>query len=535
MDLTPRQELEQAFLQSPEAIFDTAQSLHRRGDAKRKVDESGYQNYLIEAEHGYNQLLNRVIEGGANEVASPAMLLLLLGMMDQQRGWNGRAVALAKLAEAYVLEMPWQETPSLRKLLGQVIVLQGYGYRQEGFRSTSEDLFKKAVQISPDDPEILAGFAGLYINDGNPEKCIELLNRAEQITPGMKEEEHWNLALAHLELGHWKIGFDLYHKGIKGKERLNQNYWASGKTPGWDGSPGKTVVVYGEQGLGDEIMFASCLPEMIRTCKKVIYDCHPRLVELMRRSFPGMEIYGTRKIVLHEWAVNRTDIDAQIGIGSLPMFYREKDADFVQYTTGYLNASIDRVVALRQRLETLGPGPYIGIAWSGGSKKTRFDLRSIPLKLWEPILSQNARFISIHYMPEAAGVAAQFGIPHWQPEIDNMDDQAALVKACDLVITVNQTLVHLSGALAKKCWTLTPKRPAWRYGLSGSKMIWYPTITQFRQGKNEDWQHVINSIAGKLRGFIDSYNDIGAQGIARDISQMVVPPENPIRWPQKSA
>ena len=525
--LSPKEEIEKAFAGTPQHVLETARRLHKIGDKKRKDGESDWREYLQEAENAYNCLLNRVVLGGAVEGQFPAFLLFLLGMMDQQRAWNGRAVALAKVAEAFLRNIP-EQTDATENLLANVLVLQGYGYRQEGFRMEAEERFKAAIALAPNDPEILSGFSGLYINDGNPQKVIDLLNKAEAIKPGTVEEEHWNLALAHLELGHWNTGFDLYHKGIQGKERLNQNYWASGTTPEWDGSPGKTVVIYGEQGLGDEIMFASILPEAIRVCRHVIIDCHPRLVEVMRQSFQACEVFGTRKSTLHEWAVGRSDIDAQCAIGTLGKFFRHKDADFPQYTAGYLEANEVKVLELRQRLMTLGPGPYIGIAWSGGSKKTRFDLRSVPLKLWAPLLALDATFVSIHYMPEAAEAAARFNLPHWQGEIDDMDAQIALVKACDLIISVNQTLVHVAGALAKPCWTLTPSRPAWRYGLEGSRMIWYPTVRQFRQRRVEEteepWQEVIARIEPELKGFIRKWVDPGVQGMIRNMSLVVDKP-----------
>ena len=73
-----------------------------------------------------------------------------------------------------------------------------------------------------------------------------------------------------------------------------RNY-AQHELPEWDGSPGKTVIVYGEQGIGDEIMFASLLPEMIRDCKQVIFDCHKKLHRLFAASFPMIDIYPTRE------------------------------------------------------------------------------------------------------------------------------------------------------------------------------------------------------------------------------------------------
>ena len=126
---------------------------------------------------------------------------------------------------------------------------------------------------------------------------------------------------------------------------------------------------------------------------------------------------------------------------------------------------------------------------------------------------------------EAAEAAERFGIPHWQEVIDDMDSQFALVKACDLIISVNQTLVHVAGSLAKPCWTLTPGRPAWRYGLDGTRMIWYPTVRQFRQrlvgDTEEPWQFVFERVVPELQGFIRKWADPGLQGMIREMSMVV--------------
>lgn len=483
----------------PEAILESARKAHVAADkAKANGDSETYRTLRDRAEIAYNGLLSR-------DYKSP-FALVLLAVMDQKRGWNGRALALLQVAIAKLLN--WRKIspgnePVLDKWLRDAYCTMAFCHREEGRREDAEHAFSSALEYGPEDPEILSGFAGLYINDGDPQKCIDLINKAKKLDP-KSEENHWNLALAHLELGNWKLGFEYYHKGVLGKQRLNLNYWRQGKTPLWEGEPDKTVVVYGEQGLGDEIMFASCLPEMIKDCKHVIFDCHPKLETAFKRSFPDIEIHGTRKDSDLGWAAERDDIEACIPIGSLPMLYRRKDSDFKQYTNGYLKAGNQSVQHYKERLRELGPPPYIGLGWEGGTKKTRFDLRSTGLRNMQPLLDQEATFISLQYTPEAARAAEKYGIPHWQEVIDDLDERHALIVACDLIISVNQTLVHQAGALAKRCWVLTPARPAWRYGLSGSKMIWYPTVRQYRQRKQEEpeWAPVVGRMLEDLKIFI---------------------------------
>lgn len=488
---------------TPQTLLDSAREIHRAASKAFKAGNLEAHRTLREkAEVAYNGLVSREYKD--------AFALVLLAVMDQERNYHGRSIALLQVAVAKL--MNWlQKSPKdkedIYKWLRDAYCTMAFCHRGEGRRTEAVKAFETALTYGPSDPEILSGFAGLYINDGNPQACIDLVNRAKAIAPN-DIENHWNLALAHLELGHWKIGFDYYHKGVLGKERLNLNYWAQGKTPIWDGTPGQTIVVYGEQGVGDEIMFSSCLPEFIKDCKHVIFDCHPRLEKTFKRSFPGIEIFGTRKERALGWAEHRTDIEACVAIGSLPMFYRSKDADFKQYEDGYLRADPERVAHFRGILEALGPGPYGGLAWQGGVKKTRFDLRSVPLGKLAPVLALPVKWISLHYMPEAAKAAAKYDLIHWQEVIDDLDEMHALICACDFVVAVNQTLVHQAGALGKKAFVLTPARPAWRYGLEGRKMIWYPSVTQYRQRMEEEpnWEPTIGRLIEDLRIYMKNLN-----------------------------
>lgn len=453
-----------------------------------------YAALIGEAERGYNGLLSQDYKAG--------MVLTLLAVMDHRRDYKGRAIALLQVAIARLLD--WRQNlseddkPTVDKWLRDAYSTMAMAHMGEGRRDEAQHHFEQALRYGDNDPEVMSAFAGLYINDGQPQKCIDLINKARKA--GLSDsDDYWNLALAHLELGHWVEGFKLYHKGIMGKERLNKNYWRSGNTPIWDGEPDQTVVVYGEQGVGDEIMFASCLAEAAQDCKHLIFDCHPRLEALFRRSFPDLEIHGTRKEAELDWAAGRTDIDACIPIGSLPMYYRRRDADFPQHD-GYLTPDPDRVAHYRARLAELGPGPYAGIAWEGGVKKSRFDLRSAGLKAMSPLLDLPATWISLHYMPEAADAAAKYGLPHWQEAIDDLDEMAALIAACDFVVSVNQSLVHQAGALGTECHVLTPARPAWRYHVQGEKMVWYPSVRQYRQRFNEEpsWQPAVSRLKETL-------------------------------------
>lgn len=341
-----------------------------------------------------------------------------------------------------------------------------------------------------------------HINEGDPEPGVRYLDQGLALAPN-DGTLRYNRGLAHLELGNWQQGWADYEQGFRSGDRRGRRY---GDLPGWDGSSGKRVIVWGEQGIGDEIMFASCLPDLIEVSEGVTFDCHPRLVALFERSFPGVSIYGTRKQQSGvDWLLH-TEADAHVCVSSLPMFFRNRDEDFPG--TAYLKADRQSLLVPSSDQHSPTRKPRIGLSWAGGTHKTRMDLRSIPLKQWEPILrSVDADFYSLQYTDTAAREVCEFeemtGVkvkhyPGWV-ECRDYDRTASFVASMDLVVTVNTTIHHLAGAVGVPCWTLTPSKPAWRYGVSGEKCPWYGSVKLIRQKMGDDWTPVIAEVASDLR------------------------------------
>lgn len=370
------------------------------------------------------------------------------------------------------------------------------------------ECFQRAIDLRPETAEFWNNIATIYVNAGQPEKALERTARAIDLDPE-QVDPHWNSALALLELGRWEEGFEKAEWGLKeeGKRKRRSYRDEDREVPVWDGTPGRNVVVYGEQGVGDEIMFASILPELQRDCASVIYDAHPRLMPLMRRSFPDITVYGTRKQTDLYWPKFHA-IDASIAIGSLPRLYRKRDEDFPR--TGYLTPDPVQVAAFRERFAELGDRPTIGISWKGGTTSTRHDLRSITLDQWLPIFQAiDANWVSLQYHDNAEYVLREFAkesgveVHHWSDVIADLDrNYAGLMPALDLTISVCTSAVHAAGAYGLPCWCLCPSAPAWRYGLKG-RMPWYDSVKMLRQ-RGRDWAPVIERAAKDLRRWADN-------------------------------
>lgn len=400
---------------------------------------------------------------------------------------NGLAIALLNRAA------------SLKPGCAEVFNNLGTAYKRQYKHAEAERALRRAIELKPDDTDQWNNLGTMHINEGSPEQGLPAFDRALRLDPN-NVHAHWNRALALLEMGRYAEGFKEYAWGLKSADRQHRTYGA----PDWDGKHVGTLVVYGEQGIGDEIMFASLIEEARQRCDRLVFDCHPRLVSLFERSL-GVECHGTRKDEITPWAAE-IQIDAACPIGGLAQFFRRSFSDFPR--TAYLQPDPERMDAMKKRLESLPTGLNVGIGWKGGKHKTRTTARSMTLDDMTPMLQlPNINWISLQYTPEASEEIAEYKkrtgleIHHW-PEVvnaNNYDETAALVSALDLVISVNSSVVHLAGAMGQLCWTMTPVRKAWRYySPDGSRMAWYGSVEQFTQERDGDWTAVIDRIVGEL-------------------------------------
>lgn len=390
-------------------------------------------------------------------------------------------------------------------LVGTYNALAGIA-RERGDPYHARTLVTHGLSLAPNDPDLHC-LSGLILYDmGNYEPAAEAYRKALSLDPNHAEAE---LGLAFIDLlaGDFKDGWVKYEARRHAIQSTERGF----RFPEWDGSPlaNKTILIYGEQGLGDEIMFASCYGQVIAQASNCVIDCEPRLAALFARSFPSARIYGTPHNVRPDWLEAEPNIHCQIPAGSLPSYFRNQLADF-PFHTGYLKPAQDKVAKWKARLNDLGPGLKIGISWRGGLGKTRRTIRTMPPSAWLPILrTPHAQFVSLQY-DEMRGECSQLTdlaavpIQHWPQAIADYDETAALVGALDLVITVCTAVAHLSGALGRPTWVLVPSAPEWRYLKADEQMPWYPAAQLFRQSVRDDWEEVSQQVAEKLAQRIDN-------------------------------
>jgi tetratricopeptide (TPR) repeat protein len=417
---------------------------------------------------------------------------LNLGVLDLEAG-DG-ASAATRFEEAVRL------APAYAEALSNLGFVQ---FRFHGQIEAAEANLARALSARPGFPDALCNLGLLRQEQGRLDESLGLYEQALRGDPAL-HEARLNRALLLLARRDFAAGWDEYEARKEASARFVRRF---ARYPEWDGArqPEKTLLVYGEQGLGDEIMFASCLPEAMALVRHCVIDCSPKLEALFRRSFPAATVHGGPQSDSDTaWLARLPPVDMQIAIGSLPRLFRRSESAFPRHA-GYLAADAARTARWRERLDRLGGGLKVGISWRGGTSLSRRERRSLALEQMLPLLAfPGARFVSLQYTDcrdELASVESVHGVAvhHWQEAIDDYDETAALVAALDLVVSVQTAVVHLGGALGRPVWVLVPAVPEWRYLVAGERLPWYPSVRLFRQDGRRDWQTVIETVALELQ------------------------------------
>jgi tetratricopeptide (TPR) repeat protein len=434
-------------------------------------------------------------------------LLLNPGYFEAAEGL-GRLLAKAAEHEAAIepLRIATQLRPRdipLRSLLGRA--LSGAGRYDAAIAE-----FETVLRHLPGDPDTRYDLALAQFYSGQytkPRAALEAL---------MSEAEDDFVSLAYssllLRAGEYRKGWQHYGARWKTQEPGLREF----AEPMWQGESlaGKTLLILREQGLGDEIMFASIVPELIAEAGHCIIECEDRLVSLYRRTFPAATIFGVPRFD-ERWYERldaaRTSLprfDCWVPLGDLGRFRRNEPRDFPRHE-GYLRADPARVDAWRQRFAAEPGTLHVGIGWCGGTKLSRAGERSLTLDTLRPLLSvPGVRFVSVQYGPwprteiPAFATASGLRIEHFPEAIDDIEEYAAMVSALDLVISVCSAVIHLGGALGQPTWVLAPLVPEWRYGREGHGMIWYPGVRMFRQDESRSWSRVVSGARRELTKFV---------------------------------
>jgi tetratricopeptide (TPR) repeat protein len=514
---------------------------------------------LLEAARIYRQIL--ALD------AQQADSLDLLGMIAYQAGGHELAVAMIRKAIAVnekeasyhsnlgtVLQAQgkldeaaacYQRALTLKPNLAEVHFNLGNIFQTQDKLDEAMACYERALALKPELAEAHHSMGNVLqtmdMDEDKLEDAVACYERALALKPGYAQA-HYNLGCALRALGkvdealvRYRIALTLqptyaaagfreslaqllngdFVSGWRNYERRWQSYpkdhgtaMRAYRQPLWKGEKlaSGRLLIWGEQGVGDEIMFAGLIPDVTRTGKRCTLDCDARLRPLFARSFPGVDVCSGHVSGDDPGNDAELDIAAHLPSGSLPGLFRATNAAFAATTSPYLIA--DPVVRKRFRARYADAGAdkrrLVGLAWHTTNRKTG-RYRSIDLSLFASLFTRpGTRWVSLQYgnhdalESQAAAASAPILIDRSVDQLSNIDIFAAQIAAMDMVVTIDNSTAHLAGALGVPVWVLLPFAPDWRWLLGREDSPWYPTMRLFRQPKRGDWQSVVQSVRSAL-------------------------------------
>ena len=361
------------------------------------------------------------------------------------------------------------------------------------------DSYKRAIKIKPDYAEAYNNMGSTLTRKGDFGGAIDSYKRALDIKPDFAEA-HYNLGLELLRDHNFEQGFELLEHRWKIKQDIGMELVTS--KPLWGGERDQIVFVWAEQGIGDEIMFFSLIPELYSASSKLIVQCDQRLIPLFQRSFPKDIIYESRRS-----AVTEDLYDFHTPIGSLARIFRTSLESFRKTSDGYLRHDGVKTTQLRQKLLSGEAETLIGVNWKTASPLLHACERNIALhEIAEVLNSPKVQLVCLQYgdvSDEIDFLKEEFGINVLQvSEIDNrndIDDLASLIMACDKIVSTTNATVHLAGSLGADVRVLLPFSARWIWGTHKSPRTWYNSITQYRQHLAGDWSGALQILSKDIK------------------------------------
>jgi tetratricopeptide (TPR) repeat protein len=433
---------------------------------------------------------------GMLDDAVTSYLRALAIMPDYAAVHNNLGNALLELNQYEEAVNSFHKAISIKPDLAEAHNNIGNAYHEQGNIDEAVDSFYRALAVKPDYSEVQYNLGNVLMGQHKLNEAITSYRKALAIEPD-HVLVNYNMSLAFLLLGQFDVGWPFYEWRWKTDLFTFRNF----NYPIWDGSDlaTKRLLVWMEQGVGDEIMFASMLTEINKMCEVLFVECESRLLQLFRRSFNNIK-FVSRQNSPHRDLLGH-QFDFHTPIGNLATHLR-KNAPSFPLNNSYLCADEPLSRSYKDSLTKRWLGRFlVGISWRTGSKDTG-KKRSIQLEQMRSILTTSGcQFINLQYGDVEAELASLkdgqkinvFSDTSIDP-LSNMDSYASFIAALDLVISIDNSTVHLSGSLGVPTWTLLPFVPDWRWMLERTDTPWYPSMRLFRQDKAGDWDSVIENV-----------------------------------------
>lgn len=367
-----------------------------------------------------------------------------------------------------------------------------------GETESAENLLEDMLKRHPESFAARRGLIYLYDQTLRHERTLPLLDELVRRSSG-NAMFRFNRALALLRLGRFREGWEEWEVRFQTGLRAIES-----DKPLWSGEPieGKTVTVVWEQGFGDTLQCVRLLPLLRRRGARVILVCQVGLGTLLERSGLADEVVelplGYGSLPEHDIWIRLMSLPHLLGI----------DLSNLPREVPYLAADPGLVERWRQEM-VRGPELRVGLVWSGSPTHSNDPQRSCPTEKIARLAGvPGVRWFSLLRGPDAAQLERlqkELDIEELGSRFSNFDDTAAALMNVDLLISVDTSVAHLAGALARPVWLLLPVNPDWRWLLGRDDTPWYPTMRLYRQQHFQDWDGLLATVADDLRALAASY------------------------------
>jgi tetratricopeptide (TPR) repeat protein len=410
---------------------------------------------------------------------------------DYASAYNNRGVSLSRLKRYPEALASHERAIAIRPDYAEAHNNRGNALSDLDRHAEALACFDHAIWLRPD-------YADAYYHRGNAlrelyrhREAVESYERAIALKPD-HASAHWNLADCLLLLGDFARGWQEYEWrwSLRPLEQIRREL----APPLWLGGEalqGRTILLHGEMGLGDTLLFCRYAKAVAGLGAKVVLEVQPPLASLLAR-LEGVGAAFARGAPLPAF-------DYHCPLMSLPLAFRT-ELSSIPADVPYVRADPARVASWRRKLGA-SDKPRVGMVWSG-SAALKSDRRSMALSEMLPLVNSDAEWVSLQKeVPanEAVLLASRRDIGHVGGELYDFADTAAALELMDLVVTVDTSVANLAGAMGKPVWILLPLNPHdWRWGLDRDDSPWYPTARLFRQPAAGDWGAVISRVGEEL-------------------------------------
>lgn len=352
-------------------------------------------------------------------------------------------------------------------------------------------LYRAALELAPGDPDILANLAAANVDDGDFEAARDNASRVLSTDPDHRVARwisSW-VALAHRDFDN---GYRAYDDPWRSPDRDAHPHASAFQL--WDGQRIEgALLLWCEQGLGDEIFHVGMVDDVLRLGLWVVLEADPRLVPLFQRTWPAITVVG-------RGAEPPAGIVAQSSVMRLPMLFRRKLEDFPSRPS-YLIADPRRVAAYRKQFRESARGVAVGLSWRSGNQRTG-SAKSTHLDDWGALLAIEAlNFYSLQY-DDGGEVDPRLRLNPGSDVKNDIDDLAAQIAALDHVVSISGVTAHLAGALGTPGHVLLPPAPLWFWFAEGADCPWYPSLTLFRRARGEAWGPAVARVGAAVRAYL---------------------------------